>query len=149
MILIDQLKDIYIDGELDAVETSRLARQGGRKDYTVGLNLTGNAVDDPDQNFYENYACGSERNYTGYCNKELEKLFDKQSHGDQCREAQEAGVGDRPEAAGGRRAADHLSRPAGDLLAPTVKGYTVMVNSFYNGYRFEDVWLDNEMDGTR
>jgi hypothetical protein len=23
-----------------------------------------------------------------------------------------------------------------------VKNYTVMVNSSYNGYRFEDVWLD-------
>ena len=45
----------------------------------LGLNLTGNAVDDPDQSFYENYSCGSERNYTNYCNKEIEKLFDEQS----------------------------------------------------------------------
>ena len=50
-----------------------------RNDYTVGLNLTGNGIDDPDQSFYENYACGSERNYTRYCNKDLEKLFDQQS----------------------------------------------------------------------
>jgi peptide/nickel transport system substrate-binding protein len=26
---------------------------------------------------------------------------------------------------------------------PQVKGLTVMVNSIYNGYRYEDVWLDN------
>ena len=45
----------------------------------IGLNLTGNGVDDPDQNFYENFACKSERNYTQYCNQELEKLFDQQS----------------------------------------------------------------------
>jgi len=25
---------------------------------------------------------------------------------------------------------------------PYVKGVTVMVNSSYNGYRYEDVWLD-------
>jgi peptide/nickel transport system substrate-binding protein len=25
---------------------------------------------------------------------------------------------------------------------PHVKGLTVMVNSIYNGWRFEDVWLD-------
>ena len=50
-----------------------------RKDYALGLNLTGNAVDDPDQSFYENYSCGSERNYTNYCNKDIEKLFDQQS----------------------------------------------------------------------
>ena len=42
------------------------------------VNLTGSGVDDPDQNFYENYKCGSERNYTGYCNPELDKLFDEE-----------------------------------------------------------------------
>src|SRR5262245_11148029 len=71
VILIDQLKDIYIDGELEVVETSNWHSKVTRKDYAVGLNLTGSSVDDPDQNFYENYACGSERNYTDYCNKEL------------------------------------------------------------------------------
>ena len=25
---------------------------------------------------------------------------------------------------------------------PQVKGMTVMVNSIYNGYRYEDIWLD-------
>src|SRR5215510_3379422 len=79
VILIDQLKDIYIDGELEVVETSNWHSKVTRKDYAVGLNLTGSSVDDPDQNFYENYGCGSERNYTDYCNKELEKQFDQQS----------------------------------------------------------------------
>lgn len=79
VILIDQLKEIYIDGELDVVETANWFSKVARKDYAIGLNLTGNAVDDPDQNFYENYACGSERNYTNYCNKDLQKLFDQQS----------------------------------------------------------------------
>src|SRR4029453_381264 len=37
--------------------------------------------------------------------------------GDQRREAQEAGVGDRQEAAGGRGAADHLPQPRRKLLA--------------------------------
>ena len=27
-------------------------------------------------------------------------------------------------------------------LALTVKGLTIMVNSIYNGWRFQDVWLD-------
>src|SRR5436853_2541272 len=79
VILIDQLKDIYIDGELDVVETSNWHAKVTRKDYAIGLNLTGNSVDDPDQNFFENYACGSERNFTDYCNKDLEKLFTQQS----------------------------------------------------------------------
>ena len=36
-------------------------------------------MDDPDQQFYENYACGSQRNYSSYCNKDLDALIDKQS----------------------------------------------------------------------
>jgi peptide/nickel transport system substrate-binding protein len=50
-----------------------------RKDFAVGLNVTESGVDDPDQQFYENYVCGAERNYTGYCSQEVDKLVDQQS----------------------------------------------------------------------
>ena len=73
--MIDQLKEIWIDGELDAVETANWFSKVARKDYQIGLKNTGSGVDDPDQQFFENYACGSERNYTDYCNPEFEKLF--------------------------------------------------------------------------
>ena len=79
IILIDQLKAIWIDGELDPVETANWFPKVARKDYQIGVNITGSGVDDPDQQFFENYACGSERNYTGYCNPELEKQFVEQS----------------------------------------------------------------------
>ena len=55
VILIDQLKEIYIDGELEPIDTANWFPKVMRKDYTVGLNLTGSGVDDPDQKFYENY----------------------------------------------------------------------------------------------
>jgi len=29
--------------------------------------------------FYENYACGSDRNYTGFCDKQVDSLIDRQS----------------------------------------------------------------------
>src|SRR3954454_549925 len=51
IILIDQLKSIYIDADLDVVETANWFPKVARKDYSLGLNLTGNAVDDPDQSF--------------------------------------------------------------------------------------------------
>ena len=38
----------------------------------MGLNLTGSAVDDPDVNLVENYSCKSERNYTQYCNADVD-----------------------------------------------------------------------------
>ena len=142
VILIDQLKSIYIDAELDVVDTAQWFPKVARKDYMLGLNLTGNAVDDPDQSFYENYSCGSERNYTNYCNKEIEKLFDQQSV--------EVDVAKRKKMVWDidKRLQEDVARPiifharAGTCWQPYVKGVTIMVNSSYNGYRYEDVWMD-------
>jgi ABC-type transport system substrate-binding protein len=47
-ILIDQLKEIWIDGELETVETANWAQKLMCKDFTVALSLSGSAVDDPD-----------------------------------------------------------------------------------------------------
>jgi peptide/nickel transport system substrate-binding protein len=66
VILIDQLKQIYIDADLEEIDTVNWYPKVMRKDFTVGLNLGENGLDDPDQTFYENFACGAERNYTGY-----------------------------------------------------------------------------------
>src|SRR5438046_9009226 len=80
VMLIDQLKEIYIDGELDIVETANWNPKVTRRDYMVGMENTATAVvDDPDQPFYESYACDSDRNFTGYCNRELEAAFHRQS----------------------------------------------------------------------
>ena len=142
VILIDQLKSIYIDGELDVVETANWFPKIARKDFTLGLNLTGNAVDDPDQSFYENYSCGSERNYTNYCNRDIEKLFDQQS--------QETDVNKRKKLVWeiDKKLQEDVARPIifhgrmGSCWQSYVKGVTIMVNSSYNGYRYEDVWMD-------
>src|SRR5438105_2614611 len=80
VMLIDQLKDIYIAGELDIVETANWNPKVTRRDYMVGMENTATAVvDDPDQPLYESYACESDRNFTGYCNRELETAFRRQS----------------------------------------------------------------------
>ena len=79
VLLIDQLKEIYIDATLNAIDTAQWYPTVMRKDYTIGVTVSENGLDDPDQQFYENFACGSERNYTGYCNPEVDKLIDQQS----------------------------------------------------------------------
>ncbi len=61
-ILIDQLKQVWIDAQLDAVETANWVPKLMRKDFTVAMSFSGIAVDDPDTQFYENYSCGSLRN---------------------------------------------------------------------------------------
>jgi len=142
VILLDQLKQIYIDAELDAVDTTQWYPKVRRRDYSIGLNLTGNGIDDPDQAFYENYACGSENNYDGYCNPKMDELLERQSmEADQ--EKRKQLVWDIE-----RRLAEDVARPvlfhnrSGTCWRPYVKGYVPMVNSIYNGLRMEDVWLD-------
>ena len=142
VILIDQLKEIYIDGELDLVDTALWFNKVARKDYSIGLNTTGNGVDDPDQTYFEHYACKSERNYTGYCNPEIERLFEAQSS--------ELDVEKRRQLVWdleARLLADSARPPlmwnrAATCWQPHVRGYVPQTNSSYNGFRFEDVWLD-------
>ena len=141
VILIDQLKEIFIDGELDIVETALWHVKVARKDFIVGLNLTGSGIDDPDQQFYENYACGSQRNYTNYCNREIDALIDKQSVETDFEKRRKM-VWEID-----RRLQEDLARPiimhnkGGTCWSPKVKNLVLMVNSIYNGWRFEDVWL--------
>src|SRR5260370_7843378 len=78
-LLIDQLKSIWIDGELELIETANWIPKLTRKDFMIALSTMGRAVDEPDTNFYYNYSCSSQRNYTGFCSAEFEKLVDQQS----------------------------------------------------------------------
>ena len=142
VILIDQLKEIYMDGVLDPVDTTNWYPKVMRKEYTVAMNITETAVDDPDPAFYENYVCGAQRNYTGYCNPEVDKMVDAQS--------EESDVEKRKRMVWEieRKLATDDARPiifynrAAVCWQPQVKGLTLMVNSIYNGNRFEDLWLD-------
>jgi peptide/nickel transport system substrate-binding protein len=142
VILIDHLKEIYIDAELETVETSNWHAKVARKDYAVGLNLTGSGVDDPDAHFYENYACGSQRNYTNYCNQEIMNLMELQS--------MESNVAKRREMVWeiDKRLQEDGARPilyharGAQCHQRHVRGFKMMANSVYNGFRMEDVWLD-------
>jgi peptide/nickel transport system substrate-binding protein len=143
VILIDQMKEIWIDGELETVETANWFPKVTRKDYQIGVNVTGSGVDDPDQQFFENYGCRSGRNYTGYCNPELEKLFDQQSAlVDQSERKKLVWEIDKKLQEDVARPIVYHTRLA-TCMQPAVKGVTIMVNSQFNGWRLEDAWLDH------
>jgi peptide/nickel transport system substrate-binding protein len=142
VLLVEMMRHIYIDAVLEPVDTAAWFPKITRKDYTIGPNITCGAVDDPDQNFYENYACGSARNFTQYCNKDLQPLFDRQSMETDV-EKRRAMVWDID-----KRLQEDLARPilyhnkAATCWQPWLHGISPMVNSVYNWPRFEDVWLD-------
>jgi peptide/nickel transport system substrate-binding protein len=84
----------------------------------------------------------AERNYTGYCNPQLDRLIDQQSM--EADENQRRALVWEIE----RKLAEDRVRPIifytrlSTCWQPWVKGFTIMVNSLFNGWRMEDVWLD-------
>jgi peptide/nickel transport system substrate-binding protein len=142
VIAISQLREVYIDGELEPIDTANWFPRVIRKDYTVGVTVSEGGLDEPDQKFYETYVCGADRNYTGYCNDETDQLIDRQS--------MEANADRRRKLVWEveRKLAEDASRPVllysrfATCMQPRLKGLTTMTNSRFNGWRMEDVWLD-------
>ena len=141
VLLIDQLKEVYIDGDLEPVDTTNFFPRILRKDYSVALGAAAGG-NDPDQGLYMTYVCDAERNITGYCNPEVDALIERQSReADQERRKRLVWDIERRLAEDGARPAIFYNRRA-TCRQPYVKGLTIMVNSIYNGWRMEDVWLD-------
>ena len=142
VLLVDQLNQIYFEAELEIIESSLWYSRITKRDYSVGLNLTGSAVDDPDVGLNENYACKSQRNYTGYCNPLVEKMLDQQS--------QESDVDKRKKIVWEveRILVEDGARPiifhgrAATCWHPHLKNFVLHQNSIYNNWRFESAWLD-------
>ena len=142
VILIDQLRDIYIDAEMELIETAVWPVRLTKRDYTLGLNLTGSGGDDPDIQFYENYVCGASRNFSGYCNPAIDTLVDRQSvETDFSKRRQMVWEIDRRLQEDAARPIIYLPR-SGTCTQPWLKNLTVMANGMYSGWRMEDVWLD-------
>jgi len=142
VLLNSQLKQIYIETELDIVDTSVWYPKISRKDFTIGAVPIETGVDDPDQMYYENFYTGSLRNYAGYSDPEFDKMVDQQSM-EADPEKRKKMVWDIE-----RKLAETAVRPVlfypvgATCWQPYVKDLTIMVNSIYNGWRFEDVWMD-------
>src|SRR5579871_308972 len=142
VVWIGQMKEIYIDAVLDPIDTTQWYPMLARKNYKIAVNVTETAVDDPDVAFYENYVCGALRNYTGYCNPEIDKLVKRQSV--------ESNFDKRRKLVWEieKKLIEDDARPilfytrAATCREPYVKGITTMVNSIYNSSRFEEAWLD-------
>jgi peptide/nickel transport system substrate-binding protein len=139
--LLGELKAVGIDADLKTIEHANWFALAARRDFALGIHVTGNSIDDPDSNFYENYGCGSERNYTDYCNAEIVKMVEAQSA--------ELDVDKR------RRMVNeidlHLQQDgARPYLANQLDYYAhqsfvknyIPHYVFFNGWRLTEIWLD-------
>ena len=109
--VVAELKAVGVEAALKQVETAQWHPMVTRKDYQMGANVTGLGVDDPDANFYENYACDSPRNYTGYCDEHRDEDDRRAVPGARRAETGRARGADPAQARGGCRAAGHGLAP--------------------------------------
>jgi peptide/nickel transport system substrate-binding protein len=141
-LVADQLKNIWIDAEIEAVETANYLPRLMRSDFVLALTAIGSGLDDPDQNFYENYICDSKRNYTRYCNPQVDQLIEQQS--------MQSDISKRRELVWkiDRQLQEDIVRPIlfymrkATCWSPQMNGLKLQENSIYNGWRMEDVWLN-------
>ena len=142
VILVDQLKQIHFDAELDVVESSLWYNRLFKRDYSVALNLAGAGIDDPDGVLKMGFSCKSEANFSQYCNPKVDKLLDQQS--------QEPDLGKRKALVWEieRILVEDVARPIifhgkqATCWHAHFKGHVQHENSIYNNWRFEHVWLD-------
>jgi peptide/nickel transport system substrate-binding protein len=133
--VINELKQVGIEATLKQIETAQWHATATRGDYQIGANLTGLGTDDPDANFYENYACGSPRNYSQYCSEEMMKAFERQSQELDAKKRAAMVIDIQRRLEQDAQRLDYYAHWA------HVKGL-VAHNNVYNFSRFQDVWRD-------
>jgi peptide/nickel transport system substrate-binding protein len=77
--IISELRKVGVEATLRTLESGQLGPLLTRGEFQMAVNLTGLAPDDPDANFYENFSCGSPRNYGQHCSDALTRLIEEQS----------------------------------------------------------------------
>src|SRR2546422_994772 len=139
--IIDQFKQVGIEATLEQVETGVWHAKMTRGEFEVAVNLTGIGPDDPDANLYENFKCGSARQYPDYCSAEMDNLIEKQSQTlDQKKRLQLVQEIDKRLQLDGARLMLGWSKEY-VVMWPYVKNL-VPHQSIYNYGRMQEVWLD-------
>jgi len=139
--VVNELKQVGIEATLKQIETAQWHPMGTRGDFQIAANLTGIGPDDPDANFYENFACGSPRNYSFYCNEQVMTMIHQQSQelDGKKRLAMVQAIQKKLE--------EDAARPILNwrldyfTVWPHVKNL-IPHQSMYNFGRMQDVWLD-------
>ena len=141
-IAADQLRTIHIEGDISVQEYSMFTAALIKGAYQMAFETSGTAIDDPDVVFYEMFKCTSIRNYTKYCNREVEAKIDEQSATvDPVKRKKLAQALDLQLQNEVARVAVYNSTSAA-CWHPYVKGYVRSINGIYTHHRMEDVWMD-------
>ena len=138
--VVNEFRSVGVEVSMRQVDTAQWYPLLTRGDFELGIDRTGIA-DDPDANFYENFTCGSPRNYSGYCDDKIAALIDQQS--EQLDPARRIALVHTIQ----KKLEETAARPVLcwrlDYFAawPYVKNL-IPHQSIYSWGRMQDVWLD-------
>ena len=144
VILIDQMKEIYIDGELDAVETANWFPKIARKDYMIGANLTGQRRRRPGSPISMKTTPAARSAITPAIAIPNSKRCSMQQSEEPDQDKRKKLVWEID-----RQLQEDAARPMifnyrlATCHYPRVHGITIMINSLFNGWRFEDAWVEH------
>ena len=144
VILLDQLKQIYIDSELEVIDTSVYYNRVFKKDYVVALNLI--------RQRRRRSRCHLLRGLCLRLTAQLQRLL--RPRDDQAVRGPVARA--RPARSACEMVWDIDAKLQEDIARPIISNGQVrqaagsptsrasrsLVNSIYNGWRYEDVWLE-------
>lgn len=134
------LAAVGISATVEPLETALWYSRLNRREFVLAVNTTGK-VDDPDATYYESYVCGSPRNYSDYCNPEIDRLVEQQST------TADAGRRRQIVLELQRRLEEDAARPVlgwakqSIVFWPHVRNFVPHVN-LHNYHRMQEVWLD-------
>jgi len=139
--VVNELKTVGVEATLKQIETAQWHPMVTRREFQIGANLTGLGLDDPDANFYENYACGSPRNYGDYCDETVTRLIEEQSQ--ELNPAKRAALVAQIQ----RKLEEDAARPTMGWRVDRFARHAYVKNLIphqvvYNCCRLQDVWLD-------
>ena len=141
-ILADQMRSIWIEGDIQPMEYTMYVGAMMKGAFSMAFHGHGLALDDPDAMFYEGYKCGSIRNLTKYCNKQVEAMIDEQSATvDLAKRKKLVHALDLFVQQDVARPIMHQDGTS-SCRYPYVKGYMWGGNSNHTHNRMEDLWLD-------
>jgi peptide/nickel transport system substrate-binding protein len=139
--VVSELKHVGVEITVKQLDSVQWYGATTRKEFQLGINISGYGVDDPDAILFENYTCTSLRNYTSYCDEAVSKMIERQSQELDPRkrlalvqqiERKLVDAGARPTIAWG---IDHFAH------WPYVRNL-IPHHSLYSFGRMQEVWLD-------
>ena len=141
-LVADQLRSIYVEGDVDAKDYTLFTGMLMKGAYTLAFHGTGNAMDDPDIILYENFMCNSPRNYTKYCNKDIEAKIHEQSATLDPKKRKELVQQIDMQLQRDNAKPTLFQTLLTQCWHPYVKGFIRGANGNYSHNRLETVWLD-------